>query len=106
MQAMPSDTNAGKTRKKKNKRKSNIKEKIEGKKLHIPVHIAEVLVAWIKMKIKTFEKLAARFRESEQTKETRTTKQNKPTKETRTTKQNKQTKEIRKKFGFYSREGV
>jgi len=45
MQAMPSDTNAGKTRKKKNKRKSNIKEKIEGKKLHIPVHIAEVLVA-------------------------------------------------------------
>ncbi len=49
------------------------------------------------MKIKTFEKLAARFRESEQTKETRTTKQNKPTKETRTTKQNKQTKEIRKK---------
>ena len=58
------------------------------------------------MKIKTFEKLAVRFRESEQTKETRTTKQNKPTKETRTTKQNKQTKEIRKKFGFYSREGV
>ena len=32
MQAMPGDTNAGKTRKKKNKRKSNIKEKIEGKK--------------------------------------------------------------------------
>ena len=55
------------------------------------------------MKIKTFEKLAVRFRESEQTKETRTTKQHKPTKETRTT---KQTKEIRKKFGFYSREGV
>ena len=46
MQAMPGDTNACKTRKKKNKRKSNIKEKIEGKKkLHIPVHIAEVLVA-------------------------------------------------------------
>ena len=35
------------------------------------------------MKIKTFEKFAARFRESEQTKETRTTKQNKQTKEIR-----------------------
>ena len=76
------------------------KGKNGGGKTHTPVHIAEVLVVWIKMKIKTFENLAARFRDSEQTEETRTTKQNKPTKETRTTKQNKQTKEIRKKVWF------